>query len=126
MATLAGSRTLPFDWYTDPAVLRHERERIFRRTWQYAGRTEQVGEPGSFLACDLAGIPVVLVRGKDGTLRGFHNVCRHRGSLVCEGEGRRETLQCPYHAWTYDLDGSLRAAPRTEREEAFDKSELGL
>ena len=59
-------------------------------------------------------------------MRAFLNVCRHRGSLVCEGEGRRETLQCPYHAWTYGLDGSLRAAPRTEREEGFDKSELGL
>ena len=59
-------------------------------------------------------------------MRGFVNVCRHRGSLVCEGEGRRETLQCPYHAWTYALDGSLRAAPRSDREPGFDKAELGL
>src|SRR5215210_2610057 len=126
MATLADGRTIPFGWYSDPAVLRLERERIFRRTWQYAGRAEQVAEPGSFFTCDLGGVPIVVARGKDAALRAFLNVCRHRGSLVCEGEGRRESLQCPYHAWTYGLDGSLRAAPRTEREEAFDKSELGL
>ena len=65
-------------------------------------------------------VPVLLVRGSEGRLRAFLNVCRHRGSLVCEGEGRRETLQCPYHAWTYDLDGSLRSAPRSEREPGFD------
>jgi phenylpropionate dioxygenase-like ring-hydroxylating dioxygenase large terminal subunit len=126
MATLADGRTLPFDWYSDPAVLRLERERIFRRTWQYAGRADQAAEPGSFFTCDAGGFPIVVVRGKEGALRAFLNVCRHRGSLVCEGEGRRETLQCPYHAWTYDLDGSLRAAPRTDHEPGFDRSELGL
>ena len=126
MATLADGRTLPFDWYSDPAVLRLERDRIFRRTWQYAGRAEQVAEPGAFFTCDLGGVPIVVVRDKDGSLRAFLNVCRHRGSLVCEGEGRRETLQCPYHAWTYNLDGSLRAAPRSDREPGFDKTELGL
>jgi choline monooxygenase len=126
MATIADGRTLPFDWYSDPAVLRLERERIFRRAWQYAGRADQVAEPGAFFTCDLGGVPVVVVRGKDEELRAFFNVCRHRGSLVCEGEGRRETLQCPYHAWTYDLDGSLRAAPRSDREPGFDKEGLGL
>jgi phenylpropionate dioxygenase-like ring-hydroxylating dioxygenase large terminal subunit len=126
MATMTDGRTLPFDWYSNPDVLRLERERIFRSAWQYAGRADQVAEPGSFFTCDAAGVPVVLVRDKEGTLRAFLNVCRHRGSIVCEGEGRRETLQCPYHAWTYGLDGSLRAAPRTEREPGFDKSELGL
>jgi len=126
MATMADGRTLPFDWYSDPAVLRLERERIFRRAWQYAGRADQVAGPGAFFTCDLGGVPVVVVRGKDGELRAFLNVCRHRGSLVCEGEGRRETLQCPYHAWTYGLDGSLRAAPRSDREPGFDKDGLGL
>ncbi|MHB1241799.1 MAG: aromatic ring-hydroxylating oxygenase subunit alpha [Gaiellaceae bacterium] len=126
MATIADGRTLPFDWYSDPAVLRLERDRIFRRAWQYVGRADQVAEPGAFFTCDLGGVPVVVVRGKVGELRAFLNVCRHRGSLVCEGEGRRETLQCPYHAWTYDLDGSLRAAPRSDREPGFDKEGLGL
>jgi phenylpropionate dioxygenase-like ring-hydroxylating dioxygenase large terminal subunit len=126
MSTLAPGRTTPWEWYADPAVLRVERERIFRRTWQYAGRADQAAEAGSFFTCDAGGIPIVVVRDKQGTLRAFLNVCRHRGSLVCEGEGRRETLQCPYHAWTYDLDGSLRAAPRSDREPGFDRSELGL
>src|SRR5918995_1690293 len=126
MATLADGRTLPFDWYSDPAVLRLERERIFRRTWQYAGRADQVTEPGAFFTCDRGGVPIVVVRDKEETLRAFLNVCRHRGSLVCEGEGRRETLQCPYHAWTYSLDGRLRAAPRADREEGFDAEALGL
>jgi choline monooxygenase len=126
MATIADGRTLPFDWYANPDVLRLERERVFHHAWQYAGRADQVAEPGSFFTCDAGGVPIVVVRDRESTLRAFLNVCRHRGSLVCEGEGKRETLQCPYHAWTYSLDGSLRAAPRTEREPGFDKSELGL
>ena len=125
MATIADGRTIPFDWYSDPAVLRLERERIFRRTWQYAGRADQVAEPGAFFTCDLAGIPIVVVRDEQGGLRAFLNVCRHRGSLVCEGEGKRASLQCPYHAWTYGLDGSLRAAPRSERVPGFDKEASG-
>ena len=126
MAVAPETRTLPWAWYTDPAVLRLERDRVFRRAWQYAGRTDQVAETGAFFTCDLGGIPIVVVRDREGDLRAFLNVCRHRGSLVCEGEGRRETLQCPYHAWTYDLDGSLRAAPRADREPGFDRDALGL
>jgi phenylpropionate dioxygenase-like ring-hydroxylating dioxygenase large terminal subunit len=126
MATTADGRTIPFDWYSDPAVLRLERERIFRRAWQYAGRVDQAAEPGAYFTCDLGGVPVVVVRDDEGTLRAFLNVCRHRGSLVCEGEGKRASLQCPYHAWTYGLDGSLRAAPRSERVPGFEQEELGL
>jgi phenylpropionate dioxygenase-like ring-hydroxylating dioxygenase large terminal subunit len=126
VAALYGTRTIPWSWYTDPAVLRLERERVFRRTWQYAGRTDQAAEPGSYLTTDAGGTPIVVVRGKDTVLRAFLNVCRHRGSLVCEGEGRHETLQCPYHAWTYDLDGSLRAAPRADLEPGFEREALGL
>ena len=126
MSQVAAGHTIPFDWYADPAVLRLERERIFRRTWQYAGRAEQAAEAAAFFTAEAGGIPIVVVRGKDGVLRAFLNVCRHRGSLVCEGEGRREALQCPYHAWTYDLDGSLRSAPRAAREADFDAAELGL
>ena len=126
MVTSTDARTLPFDWYSDAAVLRLERERIFRRSWQYAGRADQVSGPGSFFTCEAGDVPVVVVRDREERLRAFVNVCRHRGSLVCEGEGRRETLQCPYHAWTYDLDGSLRAAPRADREPGFDRAELGL
>jgi len=127
VATPADGRTIPWAWYSDPAVLRLERERIFRRTWQYAGRADQVAEPGSFFAGDAGGVPVVIVRDRKGALRAFLNVCRHRGSLVCAGSGRRLTLQCPYHAWTYGLDGGLRSAPRADRElVAHDRTALGL
>ncbi|MBA2384615.1 MAG: Rieske 2Fe-2S domain-containing protein, partial [Actinobacteria bacterium] len=89
MAMLTDGRTLPFDWYSDPAVQRLERERIFRRSWQYAGRADQVAGPGSFFTCEAGEVPIVVVRDEEGGLRAFVNVCRHRGSLVCEGEGRR-------------------------------------
>jgi phenylpropionate dioxygenase-like ring-hydroxylating dioxygenase large terminal subunit len=122
---LAGG-TLPASWYSAPEILRREHERIFSRSWQYAGPAEHAAEPGSFFTCHAGETPIVVVRGRDGGLRAFVNVCRHRGHEVAHGCGRRETLQCPYHAWTYDLDGSLRAAPRSEREPGFDLSELGL
>jgi phenylpropionate dioxygenase-like ring-hydroxylating dioxygenase large terminal subunit len=126
VTTLADNRTLPWSWYSDPAVLRLEQERIFGRSWQYAGHTGQIMEPGSFLATRAGNLPIVVVRDRTGDLRGFVNVCRHRGSVICVGEGRRETLQCPYHAWTYSLDGSLLNAPRSDREPGFDASQLGL
>jgi phenylpropionate dioxygenase-like ring-hydroxylating dioxygenase large terminal subunit len=117
---LARGATLPADWYSDPDVQRLEQERIFSRTWQYAGCAEAATEPGDFFTSFVGHVPVVVVRDRAGDLRGFVNVCRHRGHLVADGAGHRETLQCRYHAWTYDLDGSLRAAPRSEREPDFD------
>ena len=126
MEAAAAGGTFPWSWYSDPDVLRTEQERIFRRFWQYVARADQVAEPGQFVATRAGDVPVLVVRGRDGELRAFLNVCRHRGSLVCEGEGRRETLQCPYHAWTYDLDGSLRSAPRTDREPGFGLDGLAL
>ena len=123
---MSGIRTIPWDWYSDPSVLRLEQERIFRRTWQYVAHTGEVPEPGCFVATRAGHIPVVVVRDQSGELHAHVNVCRHRGSLLCQGSGRRETLQCPYHAWTYDLDGSLRTAPRAEAEPGFDREALGL
>jgi phenylpropionate dioxygenase-like ring-hydroxylating dioxygenase large terminal subunit len=120
------TRSLPWSWYTDPSVLELEHERIFRRFWQYVGRGDEVAEPRSFSATWAGHVPVVLVRDELGVLRAFLNVCRHRGSIVCDGSGRRSTLQCPYHAWTYRLDGSLAAAPRSEREGGLEADELGL
>jgi len=118
--------TLPASWYSDPAILDLELERIFGRTWQYAGVVEQVSEPGAFITCRAGVTPVLVVRGRDDELRAFVNVCRHRGHEVASGCGKRETLQCPYHAWTYDLDGSLRKAPRSEREPGFDNADWSL
>ena len=118
--------TLPWTWYADPDVLRREGERIFARAWQYVGHSGQVAESGSFFASTAGQIPVVVTRARDGELRAFVNVCRHRGHVLASGEGRRETLQCPYHAWTYGLDGELRGAPRSDRESGFELGELGL
>ena len=118
--------TLPASWYTDVDVATLERERLFSRAWTYAGPVEWVQEPGSYFAAQIGHVPVAVVRGADGVLRGLVNVCRHRGHLVVEGNGCRETLQCPYHAWTYGLDGSLRRAPRAEREPGFDPAALSL
>ena len=118
--------TLPFAWYADEDVLRRERARIFARSWQYGGRAEQVAAPGSYLAADAGGVPVLVTRDAHGELRAFLNVCRHRGAVLTDGAGGRETVQCRYHAWTYGLDGSLRAAPRSEREPEFDPADWSL
>ncbi|HEX6724448.1 MAG TPA: aromatic ring-hydroxylating dioxygenase subunit alpha [Gaiella sp.] len=126
MAAVAGARTLPYDWYSDAAVLHLEQQRIFARSWQYAARLDQVAEAGQLTTAWAGTLPVVIARGRDGTLRGFVNVCRHRGHILCDGDARRESIQCPYHAWTYGLDGALRSAPRSDREPGFDKTGLGL
>src|SRR5689334_11020198 len=126
MSTAARGTTLAWDWYVSPDVLRLEEELIFRGAWHYAGPLEWAAEPGDRFTCRAGRAPVVVVRDRDGRLRAFVNVCRHRGSVIVKERGRRETLQCPYHAWTYGLDGSLRSAPRAEREEGFESGELGL
>jgi phenylpropionate dioxygenase-like ring-hydroxylating dioxygenase large terminal subunit len=118
--------TLPFSWFADPQVFAEEQAKIFGRYWQYVGVTHMAPEPGSFFTAKAGLVPVVVVRDHDGRLNGFVNICRHRATQVAEGCGKRETLQCPYHAWTYNLDGSLRTAPRSELEPGFDKSRLGL
>ncbi len=120
------TETLPYRWYSDPEQLRREQERVFARSWQYVGRSDEAAAPGSFFTSACGEIPVLVTRDADGALRAFLNVCRHRGAVLVEGAGERQTIQCHYHAWTYGLDGSLRAAPRTEREPGFDPDGLGL
>lgn len=118
--------TLLWSWYTESEIHRREQERIFRRSWQYVGHLGQVEEPGARFASAAGDVPVLVVRDELGELRAFLNVCRHRGAVLVEGEGRGATIQCSYHAWTYDLDGSLRAAPRADREAQFEARKLGL
>jgi len=113
--------TNPWAWYTDREVFEREQERIFARAWQYVGHAGQVANVGDFFTANAGRVPVVVTRADDG-LHALLNVCRHRGSLVAEGSGNRRTLQCPYHAWTYALDGTLRAAPRSD----FDLAECPL
>jgi phenylpropionate dioxygenase-like ring-hydroxylating dioxygenase large terminal subunit len=119
-ARLDAGVTLPFAWFADPEIFTADQERIFARTWQYAVPASWVAQPGAYATCHAGLVPVVVVRDHDGRLNGFVNICRHRATEVVQGRGKRETLQCPYHAWTYGLDGGLRAAPRSDREPAFD------
>src|SRR6266550_2134771 len=116
---------LPTAWYTDVAISALEMERIFRRTWQYVGRTEQLGRIGDYFTGLVGDIPVVVVRAVDG-ICALVNVCRHRRHEVVPAAGNRRSLQCPYHGWTYELDGRLRTAPRSEREPDFCKNEYPL
>jgi choline monooxygenase len=109
------TETLPSAWYVDAAQLDTELERVFDRSWQYAGPAALVAEPGSYLTARAGRVPIVVTRDEEGRLNAFVNVCRHRGAEVArERNGKRKSLQCHYHAWTYGLDGRLRAAPRTE------------
>jgi phenylpropionate dioxygenase-like ring-hydroxylating dioxygenase large terminal subunit len=124
-ADLDRGLSLPASWYTDPAVLDLERERIFRRSWQYVGHVQQVAAVGDFFTASVGDIPVVIVRG-DAGVNAFVNVCRHRRHEVMSGAGNRKALQCPYHAWTYDLDGCLTAAPRSEDEAGFRREDFPL
>ena len=120
------ARTPPSPWYREAAVLRLERERVFGRHWSAVARAEQVASPGAYVAGQLADQPFVVVRGEDGALRAFHNVCRHHATAVADGVGSCAELVCPYHGWTYGLDGALRKAPRLGRVEGFDVADFGL
>jgi Rieske 2Fe-2S family protein len=121
-------QTLPGRDYHAPEVFELERERIFFREWVYAGRADEAPEPGDFLTVDVVGESVVVVRGSDGELRGFYNVCRHRGSRLCDPETHghaKGAIKCPYHAWSYAYDGSLIGTPMVARDEV-DRESLGL
>ena len=123
---LARAATLPSRWYTDPSMLDAERAGVFARTWQAAGHAEQAAEPGSYFACDIAGEPILVTRAADGVLRAFSNVCRHRGAELCAGQGTGNVIRCPYHAWTYTLDGALYGAPEFEGVADWDRTQVRL
>jgi phenylpropionate dioxygenase-like ring-hydroxylating dioxygenase large terminal subunit len=118
--------TLPYSWYVDPAVAAAEQEHIFRRSWQYVGHAGDLDGPGSFFPTHAGGLPVIVVLDRQGELRAFFNVCRHRGTILVSQPQKRGTIQCPYHAWTYGLDGALRGAPRSADEPGFEVDELRL
>jgi len=103
--------TIPARLYNDPVYLELERERIFAHTWQLVGRTEQLSDVGSYFTAEVGHDAIVVLRDTAG-LRGFYNICLHRAGPVATGCGRRQTLQCRYHGWTYSLDGTiLRSQP---------------
>ena len=123
---LARASTIPSAWYTDPAMLETERRTIFGRTWQSVGLAASVDRPGTYFAADIAGEPVLVTRDSAGTLRAFSNVCRHRGSELCTGQGTGAVIRCPYHGWTYQLDGRLHGAPEFEGVENWDRAAVRL
>jgi phenylpropionate dioxygenase-like ring-hydroxylating dioxygenase large terminal subunit len=127
LSQLETGQSIPWSWYLDPDVLALEEKHVFRPAWHYVGHVGQVDEPGRFFTCRLLGTDVVVTRGTDDRIRALINVCRHRGArVVREPCGKRKTFQCHYHAWTYGLDGALRAAPRSDREPGFDREEFPL
>lgn len=124
---LTHARTLPASWYREQAVYEKERKSVFGESWQCVGRAEQVAKPGEFLTADIAGDPVMVVRGDDGVLRGFHNVCRHRAAPLLNTEsGCVGKLRCRYHGWTYDLAGNLKGTPEFDGVCEFAKEDNGL
>ena len=120
------SYTLPARHYIDPKLFEAEKAAIFYRSWYYAGHVSQVAEAGQFLTCRIHQQNVIVIRARDGKLNAFFNVCAHRGHELLDGCGKTNLIRCPYHAWAYDLDGTLKAARNSENVEGFDKTEFTL
>ena len=136
MKTSADSIETPKNWdrrglpawsFFNPEMLELEKDMLFRRHWQLACHVSDVPEPGDFLTLDLVGERALVVRGKDGVVRAFHNLCRHRGSrVVAEDQGRCRAIICPFHGWVYNLDGTLRGAAEPGSFPDLDPQEWGL
>jgi choline monooxygenase len=126
-APLAEASTIPAPWYVDQRIAELERLTVFSNTWQVVGRVEQVRLPGQFVTATVAGEPIVAVRGADGQLRAFYNVCRHHAAkVVTEPCGSASILHCPYHGWNYGLDGSLKGMPEFDGVKNFERRDNGL
>ena len=119
--------SIPAEWYLNPDVAELERKTVFSHSWQAVARLEQLRDGGSYVTFEIAGEPGLLVRGADGVLRAFFNVCRHHAAAVMtEPSGRAADLRCPYHGWTYALDGKLKSAPDMGAATDFDRACMGL
>src|SRR5437588_8902455 len=126
-APLPEASTIPAPWYVDDRIAELEAKTVFSKSWQMVGRVEHVEKPGQFVSTMVAGEPIVVVRGNDGVLRAFFNVCRHHAAaVVTQPCGQASMLQCPYHGWRYGLDGSLKGMPEFEGVKNFDRAQNGL
>ena len=124
---LLEAETLPPECYTDEAFYKREVETIFLKVWNFIGRADRVPNAGDYFAFEFVGVPVVVVRGRDGVVRAFANSCRHRGAKVMQGEGKCTVMSCPYHAWTYAIDdGRLIGAMEMDETAGFAKKDFGL
>jgi len=126
-APLAEASTIPSAWYTDQRIFDLEKQTVFSRSWHVAARTDQLCAPGNFVTSEIAGEPIVVIRGHDDVVRGFFNVCRHHAAAVMtEAEGHANQMRCPYHGWTYSLEGELKGTPDFTDVCNFDRSRNGL
>ena len=126
-APLEVAWTIPATWYVDERVMELEQRTVFAHSWQLVGRVDQLSEPGQYVTAEIAGEPMVIVRGNDNVLRGFFNVCRHHAAAVMtEPQGRSPQLRCPYHGWTYSLEGELKGTPDFAGVCNFDRAANGL
>lgn len=126
-ASLADAYTIPAPWYTDARIAELERLTVFSKTWQLVAHIDQLEKSGQFVTFRVAEEPVVVVRGNDGVLRGFYNVCRHHAAaVVTQPCGQASLLHCPYHGWNYGLDGSLKGMPEFDGVRNFNRAENGL
>jgi Rieske 2Fe-2S family protein len=123
----AGAKTLPQRYFLSPEIFAEEQEKIFSKRWTLVGHQSQIAQAGDYFTADIAGESLIVVRDKSGQIRGFFNVCRHRGSRLIENRnGQSQGIQCPYHAWTYGLDGRLLGAPHMDDVPSFDKADYSL
>ncbi|HEY1769433.1 MAG TPA: aromatic ring-hydroxylating dioxygenase subunit alpha [Chthoniobacterales bacterium] len=123
----SGATTLPQRYFAWPEVFAEERKKIFARRWICLGHISELPNTGDYIVREVAGESVIVVRNQKGALNSYYNVCRHRGTRLCETpQGHSMTLQCPYHAWTYNLDGELIGAPQMETVDHFAKSQYPL
>ncbi len=120
------AHAMPKSVYTSKEFLSKEITNIFAKEWFCVGRSDGLPNKGDFFTFDLAGQPIMVIRDQDGNLRAQANVCRHRMSKLLEGSGNTKRIVCPYHGWTYNLDGSLRGAPAMTRNNVFDRNKIGL
>jgi len=123
-----GQHTLGREHFVSPEIWEREQERVFGRHWLLAGHVSELPGPGSYFVHDVGGESVIVLRDKEGTIRAFHNHCRHRGTRLCSDHAGKlpGAIQCPYHAWTYGLDGALRAAPNMQDVAGFDRDDWPL
>ena len=120
------ARAMPTEVYTSPDFVEAELEHIFSKDWYCVGRADALSAAGDYVSAELAGQPIVVLRDREGTLRAMSNVCLHRMSTLLHGRGNAKTIVCPYHAWTYNLDGKLRGAPAMTQNEGFCKDHYKL
>jgi choline monooxygenase len=126
-APLEEASTIPASWYVNPELAELEKQTVFSRSWQVTARLDQVKKSGQYVTCEVAGEPIVIIRGDDDLLRGFFNVCRHHAAAVLtEPSGQAVELHCPYHGWTYSLEGRLKSAPDLGGVRCFDREAMGL